>query len=121
MSTPHIDDEETQQQQKATFKSSDQHNRDEYCSTTDDSLDDYSQSTAIDQSSSCSNMMLEDFMCPICHEEFQDGDELASSKNEACCHTTFHSKCILSWLMKDHKECPICRSEFVVENIESED
>ncbi|GFH55138.1 hypothetical protein CTEN210_11614 [Chaetoceros tenuissimus] len=120
VSTPHIDDEEAQHQQKSIFKSREQQDGDEYCSTTDDSLDDHSQS-AIDQSSSHSNMMLEDVMCPICHEEFQDGDELASSKNEACCHTAFHSECILSWLMSDRKECPICRSDFVVENLESED
>ncbi|GFH55137.1 hypothetical protein CTEN210_11613 [Chaetoceros tenuissimus] len=118
--TPHIDDEEAQHQQNAIFKSHE--DGDEYCSTTDDSLDDQSQSAAIDQSRSHSNKtQLQDAMCPICHEEFQDGDELALSRNEACCHTAFHSECILSWLMSDHKECPICRSDFVVENIESED
>ena len=122
MSTPCIDDEEAQHQQKVIFKNheSQQQGGDEYCSTTDDSLDDHSHSS-IAQSSSCSNMILHDVMCPICHEEFQHDDELASSRNEACCHTAFHSGCIISWLMRDHEECPICRSQFIVENMESED
>ena len=119
MPTPYIDDEEAQQ--KSTIFKQSEEDGDEYCSTTDDSLEDHSQSV-IDKSSSCSNKtQLQDVMCPICHEEFQDGDELASSRNEACCHTAFHSECIISWLMAEHKDCPICRSEFVVENTENGD
>ncbi|GFH55136.1 predicted protein [Chaetoceros tenuissimus] len=99
MPTLHIDDEEAQHQQKAIFKSHEQQDGDEYCSTTDDSLDDQSQSAAIDQSRSHSNKtQLQGVMCPICHEEFQDGDELASSKNEACCGVIQHFTASLFYL-----------------------
>ncbi|GFH47566.1 hypothetical protein CTEN210_04041 [Chaetoceros tenuissimus] len=57
-------------------------------------------------------------ICPICHEQFQDSEEVANSKNESCCQSVFHTECIISWLMTDHGDCPLCRSIFVPESQE---
>ena len=57
-------------------------------------------------------------ICPICHELFQATEEVAFSKNEPCCQSVFHTECIISWLMTDHNECPLCRSIFVPESQE---
>ena len=52
--------------------------------------------------------------CPICLEEFEDNDEIVTT--EHCCHT-FHSACMLEWLLAKHthrdtkNSCPVCRSE----------
>jgi len=56
-------------------------------------------------------------ICLICHEQFQAGDEIASSRNDICCHSIFHSECIISWLMTDHRDCPLCRNTFVVKRM----
>lgn len=56
--------------------------------------------------------------CPICHEQFQASEEVAYSKNESCCQSVFHTECIISWLMRDHGDCPLCRGIFVPESKE---
>ena len=55
--------------------------------------------------------------CNICLESLQDGDEIASAKNN-CCHHEYHVECLSSWLAK-HDGCPMCRkSYFEVEDAE---
>lgn len=49
--------------------------------------------------------------CPICLEEYKDGDEICWSHSEACEHV-FHRNCIFEWLVR-HDECPICRQNFL--------
>jgi len=48
--------------------------------------------------------------CPVCFEDYTNGDEIAWSKNGNCSHV-YHVNCILTWLMK-HDDCPICRSKY---------
>lgn len=57
-------------------------------------------------------------ICPICHEQFQASEEVAYSKNESCCQLVFHTECIISWLMRDNGDCPLCRGIFVPESKE---
>lgn len=54
--------------------------------------------------------------CVICYEQFNLEDDIASSRNDICCHY-FHLNCIVSWLTIDsnHHSCPMCRNEFVGE------
>ena len=49
--------------------------------------------------------------CPICMEMFQEGDEVALSKNKECNHS-FHVDCIIHWLM-ENDDCPICRRDYL--------
>jgi hypothetical protein len=51
--------------------------------------------------------------CPICCEDYARGDDIAWSKNEACCHA-YHTDCILEWLM-NHDDCPMCRNNYLEE------
>ena len=46
--------------------------------------------------------------CPICLEEFQDGEQVSTMP----CHGQheFHTQCISDW-MKAHRNCPICRGD----------
>ena len=48
--------------------------------------------------------------CNICLESLQDGDEIASAKNN-CCHHEYHVECLSSWLAK-HDGCPMCRKSY---------
>lgn len=45
--------------------------------------------------------------CPICLEEFQEGEDLRF----LWCMHRFHQKCVDSWLEK-HTNCPICKKDF---------
>lgn len=51
-------------------------------------------------------------LCGICLEQYNIGDEVCFSINQDCDHI-FHKKCILSWLMMRHEDCPNCRSMFL--------
>ena len=54
--------------------------------------------------------------CSICLGDYEVGDEIVQSAaehdNEYCIHV-FHSECMLQWLAKGKKRCPICRHWFV--------
>lgn len=47
--------------------------------------------------------------CSVCHEDFEDGEELRQLK----CSHFFHSQCIDRWLA-GHDTCPLCNSSAVV-------
>ena len=49
--------------------------------------------------------------CPICLDDFRQGDRISSSSTGQC-HHTFHRDCILDWLLTDDT-CPCCRQNFV--------
>ena len=51
-------------------------------------------------------------ICPICINEYDDGDEICWSQNPDCNHF-FHCECISEWLLR-HDECPCCRSNFLL-------
>jgi len=44
--------------------------------------------------------------CPICLEEYEDGECL---RQLPCCHE-FHTECIIPWLER-HSICPLCKAE----------
>lgn len=46
--------------------------------------------------------------CPICLEEFQEGEEVSTMPCFG--HHEFHRACIGDW-MKAHRNCPVCRGE----------
>ncbi|KAI8321871.1 hypothetical protein GQ54DRAFT_248227, partial [Martensiomyces pterosporus] len=45
--------------------------------------------------------------CPVCLEDFDDGDVLRVLK----CHHALHLVCGDSWFTQGSNKCPICRSE----------
>jgi hypothetical protein len=53
-----------------------------------------------------------DTECSICISEYEAGDEVVWSTRRLCPHA-FHADCMLSWLSKGKKRCPICRHFFV--------
>ncbi|GFH47491.1 hypothetical protein CTEN210_03966 [Chaetoceros tenuissimus] len=54
-------------------------------------------------------------MCAICCENYEEGDDIAYSRNQEC-HHFYHVECILEWLMRDNNDdCPLCRSAFLVD------
>jgi len=50
--------------------------------------------------------------CVICIMEYEIGDQVVWSTSRLCQHA-FHSDCILAWISKAKKRCPICRNFFV--------
>jgi hypothetical protein len=58
------------------------------------------------------NLRKVDAECSICIMEYDVGDEVVWSTRRSCRHA-FHSDCILLWLSKGKKRCPICRHFFV--------
>ncbi|VFQ91793.1 unnamed protein product [Cuscuta campestris] len=58
----------------------------------------------------CCNKMstnLEDFSCPICLQEFENGEY---GRALPSCKHTYHLQCIDQWLIR-HGTCPICRMD----------
>lgn len=53
-----------------------------------------------------------DAECAICLLEYETGDSVVWSTRKVCKHA-FHDECILVWLSKGKKRCPICRHFFV--------
>ena len=53
-----------------------------------------------------------DAHCAICLGEYQAGEKIVWSGLLQCQHA-FHDECILPWLSKGKKRCPICRHWFV--------
>lgn len=49
--------------------------------------------------------------CAVCIAEYTAGDSVVWSTSEKCPHV-FHDECILMWLSKGKKRCPICRNIF---------
>lgn len=49
--------------------------------------------------------------CAVCLDEFEDGDEICSSRNKNCKHL-FHRVCIYYWLLKNDN-CPCCRRNYL--------
>mmetsp|Transcript_25105 Transcript_25105/g.35164 ORF Transcript_25105/g.35164 Transcript_25105/m.35164 type:complete len:357 (-) Transcript_25105:457-1527(-) len=50
-------------------------------------------------------------VCAICICPYEVGERVTWSTNESCSHA-FHEECILSWLGKGKKRCPVCRNYF---------
>lgn len=55
--------------------------------------------------------------CPICLEQYQNGEKIARSLNPSCDHM-FHLDCIADWLMY-RDECALCRATFIDFDIEN--
>ena len=53
-----------------------------------------------------------DICCSICLGEYEVGDHVVFSSQKECQHV-FHEECIIQWLCKGKKRCPICRHWFV--------
>jgi Ring finger domain len=53
-----------------------------------------------------------DGSCSICLFDYKVGDTIIRSTRRVC-HHAFHDDCILLWLSKGKKRCPICRNFFV--------
>lgn len=51
--------------------------------------------------------------CDICLTDYEVGDEVAWSKNDACRHA-FHKECIRDWLLR-RPDCPLCRRNYLVD------
>jgi hypothetical protein len=49
--------------------------------------------------------------CALCIDDYEPGDEVVWSSLE--CPHAFHKECIVQWLSKGKKRCPICRHWFV--------
>lgn len=50
-------------------------------------------------------------ICPICLENYKEGDNVCMSRNEKCSHV-FHLSCIKGWLMTCNS-CPMCRTDYL--------
>lgn len=61
-------------------------------------------------------------VCSICLCNYNVGNTVVWSSNEACEHV-FHENCILQWLMKQREGplCPCCRRDFVLDPYDIED
>ena len=53
------------------------------------------------------NLKLEESMCSICSDEFNDED----IARVLPCNHVFHRVCIDPWLTRKSYKCPICRKE----------
>ncbi|KAG7340532.1 ring finger domain containing protein [Nitzschia inconspicua] len=49
--------------------------------------------------------------CALCIDDYEAGDQVVWSDLE--CPHAFHKECIMQWLSKGKKRCPICRNWFV--------
>jgi len=52
--------------------------------------------------------------CFICLDEYEVGEKIYWSPNNACLHS-FHAVCMFQWL-QDNDECPLCRSDFLLDS-----
>jgi hypothetical protein len=50
--------------------------------------------------------------CMICLSPYEMGETIAWAKAEECVHV-FHKECIMEWLLKDHDDCPLCRTNIL--------
>lgn len=49
--------------------------------------------------------------CTVCFSEYEEGDQVVWSG--LSCRHAFHYDCMMPWLVKGKKRCPICRDWFV--------
>eukprot|EP00540_Astrosyne_radiata_P001713 CAMPEP_0116843644 /NCGR_PEP_ID=MMETSP0418-20121206/12205_1 /TAXON_ID=1158023 /ORGANISM="Astrosyne radiata, Strain 13vi08-1A" /LENGTH=291 /DNA_ID=CAMNT_0004474425 /DNA_START=154 /DNA_END=1029 /DNA_ORIENTATION=- len=49
--------------------------------------------------------------CDICLMDYEAGEEVAWSPNDACEHA-FHKECIVDWILRNPK-CPLCRNDYL--------
>eukprot|EP00537_Pseudo-nitzschia_pungens_P007140 CAMPEP_0172362200 /NCGR_PEP_ID=MMETSP1060-20121228/5863_1 /TAXON_ID=37318 /ORGANISM="Pseudo-nitzschia pungens, Strain cf. cingulata" /LENGTH=411 /DNA_ID=CAMNT_0013084649 /DNA_START=70 /DNA_END=1305 /DNA_ORIENTATION=- len=54
---------------------------------------------------------LVDGTCALCIEEYDVGDDVVWSDLQ--CSHAFHKECLMQWLSKGKKRCPVCRHWFV--------
>ena len=52
-----------------------------------------------------------DGTCALCIDEYEEGDMVVWSDLQ--CSHAFHKECLMQWLSKGKKRCPICRHWFV--------
>lgn len=52
-----------------------------------------------------------DGQCALCIDDYEAGDQVVWSDLE--CPHAFHKECIMQWLSKGKKRCPVCRNWFV--------
>ena len=50
--------------------------------------------------------------CSICLSDYEVGDQVVWSPLDECPHA-FHKDCLMQWLTKGKKRCPLCRNWFV--------
>lgn len=50
--------------------------------------------------------------CAFCMEDYEEGCQVIYSDNLHCSHA-FHKDCLMQWLSKGKKRCPVCRHWFV--------
>lgn len=50
--------------------------------------------------------------CCICLDKYEPGETICASKNPECTHV-FHKDCVMDWLMKNHNQCPLCRTDLL--------
>lgn len=55
--------------------------------------------------------------CAVCLYEFEEGSEIRWLRN---CRHIFHRACVDRWMDHDQKTCPLCRTQFVPEEMQCE-
>ncbi|CAD8072124.1 unnamed protein product [Paramecium primaurelia] len=53
--------------------------------------------------------------CAICLENLNNNQEVRQTH----CHHNFHSICIKEWIQKNKKECPVCRSNLAIKDVDT--
>mmetsp|Transcript_950 Transcript_950/g.1049 ORF Transcript_950/g.1049 Transcript_950/m.1049 type:complete len:437 (+) Transcript_950:177-1487(+) len=54
-----------------------------------------------------------DATCALCIGDYEVGDTIVWSHDTTKCSHVYHKDCLLEWLTKGKKHCPVCRSWFV--------
>ncbi|OWM88186.1 hypothetical protein CDL15_Pgr003598 [Punica granatum] len=55
--------------------------------------------------------------CAVCLHEFDRGEEIRWLRN---CRHVFHTGCLDRWIDCDQKTCPLCRTQFVPDDMREE-
>ncbi|KAK0582432.1 hypothetical protein LWI29_025632 [Acer saccharum] len=55
--------------------------------------------------------------CAVCLYEFEGGEEIRWLRN---CKHIFHRACLDRWMDHDQKTCPLCRTDFVPDEMQEE-
>ncbi|THG09450.1 E3 ubiquitin-protein ligase RHA1B-like [Camellia sinensis] len=53
--------------------------------------------------------------CTVCLHQFDGDDEIRYLIN---CHHVFHRSCIDPWMDHDHWTCPLCRTQFIPDDLQ---
>jgi hypothetical protein len=69
-------------------------------------------------SDDCESLAGEEDMagCAICLSHFKPQELVCESNNSSCQHV-FHKDCMIDWLMKHHKNCPMCREIYLLKTV----